>query len=132
MTHKQALVRILEMAQRTFGDDHDTVTAMRAFFVVVWLDDMNWHSEAEAIAKRALAMPPLAKAFRRLEQDEPRVLYDLVSTFNDLFGWAIQPDEWRAPRGAKLVKELWEVITTLPAKERLGDIVITHMKLPNL
>jgi hypothetical protein len=116
MTQKQALVRVLEIAPSTFGSDSNTKTAARAFFVIEWLHDMNWHPEAEAIHERVLTTPRLIDAFRNLEQNEPRAgkIQHEASFLNGIFGWGFQTGEWQATQGTPLVEELWRIITALP------------------
>ncbi|MGA2175581.1 MAG: hypothetical protein ABSH38_11430 [Verrucomicrobiota bacterium] len=116
MTQKQALARILEFAQRNITVDSNNAIAARAAFVILWLEDMNWHSEARALADRTLATPRLKAASEKLEQDDKRTgqLQDAVALFNWLFGWGLNTDEWRATQGSTLVEELWNIITALP------------------
>jgi hypothetical protein len=112
MTQKEALIRALEIAERSFRDDSNTLTAARAGFVALWLEDMNWHPESGAIAERALATQRLKVPFEKLQHDIIRIgeLQDIVSFFNSLFGWGLKTTEWRATQGAGLVEELWEII----------------------
>jgi hypothetical protein len=116
MTQKQALTRVLERIPSSFGADSDTQAAERAFFVVEWLHDMNWHPEADALEERALAAPRLHAAFRALERDDQRTgtIEDHASFLNGIFGWGLETDDWRATQGAPLVEELWGIIIALP------------------
>ncbi len=112
MTQKQTLLRILDFAERKATVDSNNAIAVRAAFVVLWLEDMNWHSEARAISARALAAPRHKAAYEKLERNDKLTgrLRDSAVSFNSHFGWGLDADEWRATQGATLVSELWDTI----------------------
>jgi hypothetical protein len=89
--------------------------AARAAFVVLWLENINWHSEAHALSDRTRATPRLKNAFEKLEGDVIRTgeLQDAAALFSWIFGYGLKTEEWRATSGAPLVEELWGIINTL-------------------
>ena len=115
MTQKKALKRILEYAQRDIEGEGNTMMAARALFVVLWLEDINWHSEAHALCEKTLATPRLKSAFEKFEHDAIRTgeFQNAVAQFNWIFGYGLKTEEWRATTGAPLVEELWGIINTL-------------------
>jgi len=116
MTQKQALLRILDFAEWNATADRNSVIAVRAAFVILWLEDMNWHSEARALSARTLAAPRLKTAYENLERNDKLAgrIRDSAVSFNSHFGWGLNADEWRAAQGITLVEELWNIITALP------------------
>jgi len=113
LSQKQALFNALIFAEANFAGDAVKMRAARTFFVIEWLDDMNWHPEAQSLEKRIRAMKYLNDAFAQLEADAKATqrLDAGVSLFNHIYGWGLTSSEWRADQGAELVDELWEMIT---------------------
>ncbi len=116
MTQKQSLARALAFAERDADDDGDGRLASRASFVVLWLEDMNWHDEARALMERIAIAPLLQAEFDKLQRDTRRTsaLQQSAALFNQLFGWTLLPAEWPETHGAKLIEELWELINAKP------------------
>jgi hypothetical protein len=112
MTQKEALIRALKCAQSLYGGDAVKMKAARAFYIISWLDDMNWHREASDIMQKALATPNLNKAFDEVQADTDKIhlLDQLASIMNGIFGWSVRRDEWKATAGAKFVEELWALV----------------------
>jgi hypothetical protein len=112
MTEKEALVHALEYVEIRISGRGPKITAARAFFVLAWLEDINWHSEMSVLLERVRNTDYLNMAFKDLEENERETsrLYDAVSLFNHIFGWGLTTAEWIATKGTPLVEELWGII----------------------
>ena len=112
MTQKQALRHALDYIQLPYSDISEK-RAARALFVILWLTDINWHTEAAALDKRVGSTAYLSQAFKKITTNQSVAKHDqIVGFFNHLYGWGMKRDEWQATRGDALVQELWDMIHT--------------------
>lgn len=98
--------------------------AAAAFFIIDWLHDINWHSEAQTLEERVASDRLLSHAYAKLETDEKatRRIHDAISLLNHICGWGLSPDEWQATAGQPLVEELWMLlIFGIPERELESD-----------
>jgi hypothetical protein len=111
MTQKNMLMRVLKFASAPYSKNVPVTKAARAFCIVSWLHDMNWHSEADAIEKRVHER--LADAWSQLEADTAATskLHCAASLFNYVCGWGLARNVWLATQEAALVEELWGMVS---------------------
>ena len=112
MTEKEALTRTLEYVESSFSGDMVKMKSARAFFVLAWLEDKNWHSEMQSLLNRVLETPYLNTAFKALEENdrETNRIYGAVSLMNYIFGWGLAAAEWKETQGPVLIEEIWNII----------------------
>jgi hypothetical protein len=112
MSQKETLARSLEYATTNYYRNPEKVLAAKAFCVISWLHDMNWHGEADKMEAQALAAEDIKKDFKAFEanQVEAGKLHQIGSLLNHIFGWGLDHAGWKATGGDDLVAELWELI----------------------
>ena len=115
MTQKDVLTHALAFVEKPYSGNAAAMKAARAFCVIEWLHDMNWHPEADAIEAKLDSMAVGKEAMMEVEENISRTLErDSIASFlNWIYGWGLETDGWRETRGAVLVEELWALITTL-------------------
>ena len=116
MTQKDALTHALAFVDRPYHGNGAARKAARAFCVIEWLHDMNWHPEADAIEAKLDSMAVGKQSMRDADMDGARAKErDSIASFlNWLYGWGLETRDWRGTRGAPLVEELWGIIASLP------------------
>jgi len=116
MTQKDALTHALAFVDRSYRGNGATRKAARASCVIEWLHAMNWHPEADAIEEKLDSMAVGKQAMMEADTNGARARErDSIASFlNWLYGWGLETGDWGATKGAPLVEELWDIITTLP------------------
>ena len=132
MTQKQILIRVLDFAELPFAGDPSKAAAARAYCVIAWLHDMNWHVEARVLEARAESVVMNA-AFRRLAEDTERTaeLEYIASLMAWIYGQSLAVDDWRGLEDAELVAELWNIINGTPSRSGLDPAPHKHENIQN-
>lgn len=130
MTQKQTLIRALDFAKSPSDKGSPwNVMAARAFCVIAWLHDMNWHPEADALETRVNSSPRLARALSNLAKDATRRLQlEHIASFvlNFMCGAGLAPTDWQTTAGAPLVEELWTIIEGCDGNDQAGNLRATE------
>jgi hypothetical protein len=101
---------LLRLALDFVGAQFDAKGAARAWCVIAWLSDMNWHPEAAAIEARARGTFGNSFVTFTAKFAESELIGGIIRFLNRICGHGFKTSEWQATEGEALVNELWEII----------------------
>ena len=111
MTQKQGLQNLMQSI-----DNREA----RYILVMNWLEDINWHTECSILNEHYKALEPdftreqavhTANRSENIAQYDFKVANEAPSTFSKIFGYGIDPQDWKSEgTGEAFVNELEALI----------------------